>query len=146
MGRWWSPASAAVEPRSVQLLLLGVALVAASFYAGTLFGSSASPALVLPTSRPQSPDSSISKGVTQERFEKNNQFWKSQVHKYWSFIGAEKTNIRNVMDMNANYGGFAAALSNDSVWIMNIVPYTVSNTLPVIYDRGLLGSYHDWLV
>ncbi|KAF8765799.1 hypothetical protein HU200_008310 [Digitaria exilis] len=83
-------------------------------------------------------------GVTQERFEKNNQFWKSQVHKYWSFIGAEKTNIRNVMDMNANYGGFAAALSNDSVWIMNIVPYTVSNTLPVIYDRGLLGSYHDW--
>jgi len=50
------------------------------------------------------------------------------------------------MDMNANYGGFAAALSNDPVWIMNVVPYTMSNTLPVIYDRGLLGSYHDWLV
>jgi len=48
------------------------------------------------------------------------------------------------MDMNANYGGFAAALSNDPVWIMNVVPYTMSNTLPVIYDRGLLGSYHDW--
>lgn len=63
MGRWWSPASAAVEPRSVQLLLLGVALVAASFYAGTLFGPSASPELVLPPSRPQSPDSSRSKGA-----------------------------------------------------------------------------------
>jgi hypothetical protein len=50
------------------------------------------------------------------------------------------------MDMNAKYGGFAAALSNDPVWIMNVVPYTMSNTLPVIYDRGLLGSYHDWLV
>jgi len=64
MGRWWSPASAAMEPPSVQLLLVGVALVAASFYAGTLFGSSASPALVLPPlSRPGSPDSSRSKGA-----------------------------------------------------------------------------------
>ena len=50
------------------------------------------------------------------------------------------------MDMNANYGGFAMALSTDPVWIMNIVPHTTINTLPVIYDRGLLGSYHDWLV
>ncbi|GJN14375.1 hypothetical protein PR202_gb01197 [Eleusine coracana subsp. coracana] len=55
MGRWWSPVA---EPRSVQLLLLGVALVAAAFYAGTLFGSSASPALVLPPSGPRSPVSS----------------------------------------------------------------------------------------
>jgi hypothetical protein len=50
------------------------------------------------------------------------------------------------MDMNANYGGFAAGLSNDPVWIMNIVPNTMNSTLPVIYDRGLIGSYHDWLV
>ncbi|CAN6337777.1 unnamed protein product [Urochloa humidicola] len=83
-------------------------------------------------------------GVTPAKFEKNNKFWKNQVHKYWSFLDVEKTSIRNVMDMNANYGGFAAALSNDPVWIMNVVPYTMTNTLPVIYDRGLLGSYHDW--
>jgi hypothetical protein len=63
---------------------------------------------------------------------------------YWSFLGVEKTSIRNVMDMNANIGGFAVALSNDPVWIMNVVPHTMSNTLPVIYDRGLIGSYHDW--
>lgn len=85
-------------------------------------------------------------GVAPERFEKNNQFWKNQVHKYWSFLGVEKTSIRNIMDMSSNYGGFAAALSSDPVWIMNIVPHTMTNTLPVIYDRGLLGSYHDWLV
>lgn len=85
-------------------------------------------------------------GVAPERFENNNQFWKNQVQKYWSFLGVEKTSIRNIMDMNANYGGFAAALSSDPVWIMNIVPHTMTNTLPVIYDRGLLGSYHDWLV
>jgi hypothetical protein len=61
MGRWWSPAWAAAEPRSVQLLLLGGALVAASFYAGTLFGSS-SLALVLPPSGPRSPVSSRTQG------------------------------------------------------------------------------------
>uniref|UniRef100_A0A0E0L1W7 Methyltransferase n=1 Tax=Oryza punctata TaxID=4537 RepID=A0A0E0L1W7_ORYPU len=83
-------------------------------------------------------------GVTLEKFTKNNKFWRDQVSMYWSFLGVEKTSIRNVMDMNANYGGFAVALSNDPVWIMNIVPHTMSNTLPVIYDRGLIGSYHDW--
>ncbi|KQK06572.1 probable methyltransferase PMT7 [Brachypodium distachyon] len=83
-------------------------------------------------------------GVTPEKFENNNQFWWDQVRKYWSLLGVEKTSIRNVMDMSANYGGFAMALSNDPVWIMNIVPHTTVNTLPVIYDRGLIGSYHDW--
>ena len=85
-------------------------------------------------------------GVTPEKFENNNQFWRDQVRKYWSLLGVEKTSIRNIMDMNANYGGFAMALSTDPVWIMNIVPYTTINTLPAIYDRGLIGSYHDWLV
>ncbi|KAM0885993.1 hypothetical protein ACQ4PT_029978 [Festuca glaucescens] len=83
-------------------------------------------------------------GVTPEKFENNNQFWRDQVRKYWSLLGVEKTSIRNVMDMNANYGGFAMALSTDPVWIMNVVPHTAINTLPVIYDRGLIGSYHDW--
>jgi len=27
---------------------------------------------------------------------------------------------------------------------MNVVPVTEPNTLPVIYDRGLLGVAHDW--
>ncbi|KAG8085401.1 hypothetical protein GUJ93_ZPchr0010g7503 [Zizania palustris] len=83
-------------------------------------------------------------GVTPGKFAKNNKFWQNQVSMYWSFLGVEKTSIRNVMDMNANYGGFAVALSNDPVWIMNIVPHTMNNTLPVIYDRGLIGSYHNW--
>jgi hypothetical protein len=60
MGRWWSPP----EPRSVELLLLGVALVVASFYAGTLFQSSASPAVVLPPSGSRSPDSSNPQGTS----------------------------------------------------------------------------------
>lgn len=52
--------------------------------------------------------------------------------------------IRNVMDMNAFFGGFAAALVSDPVWVMNVVPARKPSTLGVIYDRGLIGVYHDW--
>lgn len=52
--------------------------------------------------------------------------------------------IRNVMDMNAFFGGFAAALTSDPVWVMNVVPARKPSTLGVIYDRGLIGVYHDW--
>ncbi|KAK4578387.1 hypothetical protein RGQ29_028485 [Quercus rubra] len=52
--------------------------------------------------------------------------------------------IRNVMDMNAFFGGFAAALKSDPVWVMNVVPARKPPTLAVIYDRGLIGVYHDW--
>jgi hypothetical protein len=49
--------------------------------------------------------------------------------------------------MNAKFGGFAAALVNDPLWVMNMVP-TVGNstTLGAIYERGLIGSYQDWYV
>ncbi|CAL0308189.1 unnamed protein product [Lupinus luteus] len=52
--------------------------------------------------------------------------------------------IRNVMDMNAFFGGFAAALISDSVWVMNVVPSRKPSTLDVVFDRGLIGVYHDW--
>lgn len=54
------------------------------------------------------------------------------------------TAVRNIMDMNAFFGGFAAALVSDSVWVMNVVPPHKPSTLDVIYDRGLIGVYHDW--
>ncbi|KAH8942714.1 hypothetical protein BDL97_13G008000 [Sphagnum fallax] len=59
-------------------------------------------------------------------------------------IGSQR--YRNVMDMNAVYGGFAAniAAANDPVWVMNVVPAFGPNTLHAIYDRGLLGVVHDW--
>ncbi|KAI4354987.1 hypothetical protein L6164_003806 [Bauhinia variegata] len=52
--------------------------------------------------------------------------------------------VRNVMDMNALFGGFAAALKSDSVWVMNVVPARKPSTIDVIFDRGLIGVYHDW--
>jgi hypothetical protein len=39
---------------------------------------------------------------------------------------------------------FAAALVTQPVWVMNIVPVTEPDTLPIIYDRGFIGMYHDW--
>jgi len=48
------------------------------------------------------------------------------------------------MDMRAVYGGFAAALASKKVWVMNVVPVHAADTLPIIYERGLIGVYHDW--
>ena len=49
-------------------------------------------------------------------------------------LGTDK--IRNIMDMNTVYGGFAAALIKDPVWVMNVVSSYATNTLPMVYDRG----------
>ncbi|MQM05143.1 hypothetical protein Taro_037947 [Colocasia esculenta] len=41
---------------------------------------------------------------------------------------------------------FAAALIDLQIdgWVMNVVPTSGPNTLPVIFDRGLIGVAHDW--
>lgn len=39
---------------------------------------------------------------------------------------------------------FAAALRDMKVWVMNVVPIDSPDTLPVIYERGLFGMYHNW--
>ncbi|KAI3932175.1 hypothetical protein MKW92_038432 [Papaver armeniacum] len=47
--------------------------------------------------------------------------------------------------MNAHLGGFAAALADYPLWVMNVVPNEAKiNTLGVIYERGLIGTYHNW--
>lgn len=50
------------------------------------------------------------------------------------------------MDMKANFGGFAAALREKEypVWVMNVVPSAGPNTLKIVYDRGFIGSMHNW--
>ena len=39
---------------------------------------------------------------------------------------------------------FAAALRDIKVWVMNVVTVDSQDTLPIIYERGLFGIYHDW--
>ncbi|KAK6947462.1 putative S-adenosyl-L-methionine-dependent methyltransferase, partial [Dillenia turbinata] len=83
--------------------------------------------------------------VTVESYEEDNQLWKKRVRYYKrsnSLLGTSR--YRNVMDMNAGLGGFAAALESPKLWVMNVVPNIAKNTLGVIYERGLIGIYHDW--
>lgn len=39
---------------------------------------------------------------------------------------------------------FAAALKDLKVWVMNVVSIDSPDTLPIIFERGLFGMYHDW--
>ncbi|KAF5750264.1 hypothetical protein HS088_TW03G00598 [Tripterygium wilfordii] len=83
-------------------------------------------------------------GVSEEERTSDTIFWQDQVHQYWKLMSIHETEIRNVMDMNAFVGGLAVALNEFPVWVMNIVPESMNNTLTAIYDRGLLGAFHDW--
>ncbi|KAL0908586.1 hypothetical protein M5K25_023088 [Dendrobium thyrsiflorum] len=102
-------------------------------------------------------------GVHPEDFMDDSLYWNSAVHNYWSLLsplvfsdhpkrpGDEDPSppfnmLRNVLDMNSQFGGFNAALleSGKSVWVMNVVPTNSHNYLPLIFDRGLIGVQHDW--
>lgn len=81
-------------------------------------------------------------------FEADTRRWARRVDYYKKALGLTLggPEMRNVMDMNALFGGFAAALLSDPVWVMNVVPARKPLTLGIIYDRGLIGVYHDWYV
>ncbi|KAE8727759.1 putative methyltransferase PMT21 [Hibiscus syriacus] len=71
--------------------------------------------------------------------------WRVRAEHYKKLLPALGTDqIRNVMDMNTVFGGLAAALIDYPLWVMNVVSSYAANTLPVIFDRGLIGTYHDW--
>lgn len=80
-----------------------------------------------------------------EKLVADSEHWKAVVTKsYLLGMGIDWHTIRNVMDMKAINGGFAAALSDQKVWVMNVVPVHAPDTLPIIFERGLIGVYHDW--
>lgn len=80
-----------------------------------------------------------------EDFAADLEHWRKVVRSsYIGGMGIDWKTIRNVMDMRAVYGGLAAALREMKVWVMNVVTIDSPDTLPVIYERGLFGIYHDW--
>ncbi|KAL5990555.1 hypothetical protein ACLOJK_011457 [Asimina triloba] len=92
-------------------------------------------------------------GYTSDMFEKDTvpttvmqDVWQRRVESYWNLLSPKiKPNTpRNLMDMKANIGSFAAALRTKDVWVMNVVPEDGPNTLKIIYDRGLIGTTHNW--
>lgn len=85
-------------------------------------------------------------GVTPEKFQEDNKMWQERIAHYKRIIPPlARGRYRNVMDMNAKLGGFAAALAKYPVWVMNVVPSdSERDTLGVIYERGFIGTYQDW--
>ncbi|XP_027176074.1 probable methyltransferase PMT7 [Coffea eugenioides] len=83
-------------------------------------------------------------GIDQGKFLADTLYWQDQVRQYWRLMNIEENKIRNAMDTSAFLGGFAVAMSTWPIWVMNIVPSSMKNTLPAIYDRGLIGAFHDW--
>ncbi|KAG9144682.1 hypothetical protein Leryth_021531 [Lithospermum erythrorhizon] len=93
-------------------------------------------------SQPPSMSSSPEAGML---FNEDTKHWSALVSDvYLGSLAINWTNMRNIMDMNAGYGGFAAALNDLPLWVMNIVPIDGPDTLSIIFDRGLIGVYHDW--
>ncbi|XVE99610.1 hypothetical protein REPUB_Repub03eG0215100 [Reevesia pubescens] len=81
-----------------------------------------------------------------ELFKAESKYWNEIVASYVRALHWKKFKLRNVLDMRAGFGGFAAALIDNQLdaWVLNVVPVSGPNTLPVIYDRGLIGVMHDW--
>ncbi|XP_073127019.1 probable pectin methyltransferase QUA3 isoform X1 [Henckelia pumila] len=79
-------------------------------------------------------------------FETDSRKWEKRVNYYKNSLNLKlgTPSIRNIMDMNAFFGAFAAAIISDPVWVMNVIPAHNPRTLDIIYDRGLIGIYHDW--
>ncbi|XP_045796408.1 probable methyltransferase PMT19 isoform X1 [Trifolium pratense] len=79
-------------------------------------------------------------------YNEDSRTWKMRVSYYEVMLKSFSSGrYRNVMDMNAGFGGFAAAMVKYTVWVMNVVPFDAkSNNLGVIYERGLIGTYMDW--
>ncbi|CAA2985822.1 probable methyltransferase PMT15 [Olea europaea subsp. europaea] len=86
-------------------------------------------------------------GVTAESFQRDSKLWKRRLS-YYKTVNNQLGRLgryRNLLDMNAFLGGFAASLIEDPVWVMNVVPVEAKiNTLGVIYERGLIGTYQSW--
>jgi len=85
--------------------------------------------------------------MTAEKFREDSKLWEKRVTYYKAHLIPPLTNgrFRNIMDMNAGLGGFAAALVKEPVWVMNVMPAEAKvDTLGVIYERGFIGTYQNW--
>ncbi|ONK75448.1 uncharacterized protein A4U43_C03F16940 [Asparagus officinalis] len=85
-------------------------------------------------------------GISTVSYEEDNKLWRKHVTAYKKINKyLDNGRYRNIMDMNAGLGSFAAALESSKLWVMNVVPTIAEkSTLGVIYERGLIGIYHDW--
>ncbi|KAK7272842.1 hypothetical protein RIF29_13882 [Crotalaria pallida] len=100
----------------------------------------------LNTAPPRIRNENNDNGFTLKTYNEDSKTWERRVSYYAVMLKSFSSGAyRNVMDMNAGFGGFAAAMVKYPVWVMNVVPFdSKSNNLGVIYERGLIGTYMDW--
>nr|AAT38682.2 Methyltransferase family protein, putative [Solanum demissum]AAT38802.2 Methyltransferase family protein, putative [Solanum demissum] len=81
-------------------------------------------------------------GVSVAKYQEDSKKWKKHVSPYKKINKLLDTGrYRNIMDMNAGLGGFAAALHSPKFWVMNVMPTIAEkNTLGVIFERGLIET------
>ncbi|KAH0927566.1 hypothetical protein HID58_019822 [Brassica napus] len=84
------------------------------------------------------PETLRNKGISEDEYTSDTVFWREQVKQYWRFMSINETEVRNVMDMNAFIGGFASAMDSYPVWVMNIVPATMNETLSGVLRGGFI--------
>lgn len=86
--------------------------------------------------------------LSAELFMEDKKLWRKHTNAYKRVNKILDTGrYRNIMDMNAGLGSFAAALESSKLWVMNVIPTIAdSDTLGIIYERGLIGIYHDWYI
>ncbi|KAJ4876181.1 putative methyltransferase PMT17 [Raphanus sativus] len=84
--------------------------------------------------------------INTEMFREDNEVWKERIAHYKKIVPElSRGRFRNIMDMNAYLGGFAASMLKYPSWVMNVVPVDAEKqTLGVIFERGLIGTYQDW--
>ncbi|KAI3454662.1 hypothetical protein Pfo_011325 [Paulownia fortunei] len=80
-------------------------------------------------------------GVSADVFQEDTRIWqKKRINKILC-VGR----YRNIMDMNAGIGSFAASLESPKLCAMNVNPTIAEKeTLDAIYEQGLTSIYQDW--
>ncbi|KAJ7959185.1 S-adenosyl-L-methionine-dependent methyltransferases superfamily protein [Quillaja saponaria] len=68
-----------------------------------------------------------------ELFKAESKYWNEIIDSYVRDYHWKEMKLRNVMDMRAGFGG-------GYLWCFSVD----LNTLPVLYDHGLIGVMHDW--
>ncbi|KAF5956985.1 hypothetical protein HYC85_004210 [Camellia sinensis] len=88
-------------------------------------------------------------GITVEKFHEDNEVWKERVAHYKRIIGAlPQGRYRNVMDMNAYLGGFAAALTKYPVWITTLLDSSMNGVSlgPIMIGARHFQPIHEHMI
>ncbi|CAN1835780.1 Probable methyltransferase PMT28 [Linum perenne] len=55
---------------------------------------------------------------------------------------ADSSHWKSIVDKS--YLAGIVSQTQKNLWVMNVVPVHAPDTLPIVYERGLMGIYHDW--